>query len=407
MASLLDRLRCVQDVAVEGKRVVVRVDYNVPLADGRVADDSRIRASLPTLKNILERGGKPILLSHLGRPEGKVVPALRLDPVAASLRELLGSPVNKLDTCVELLGSPVNKLDTCVGDEVVQAIEEWEPGSVILLENVRFFPEETANEAGFARKLAGLGDLFVNDAFATLHRAHASTLGIADYLPSYAGFLVQKEIEALARLTDNPEHPYVAIIGGKKARSKLGTLRDLVDRVDAILIGGGFLHAQGHNVGRSIVDESLFDEILLISEKAEEKGVPIVLPCDAVVAAELSDSAATAVVQIDDIPVDGIGLDIGPETIALFREKIVGARTIMWAGPMGAFEFDPFVAGTREIGQALAESDAFTVVGGGETGEAVKKLGIVEGISRISTGGGACLALLRGKSLPALEALRD
>jgi len=397
MASLLDRLRCVQDVAVEGKRVVVRVDYNVPLADGRVADDSRIRASLPTLKNILERGGKPILLSHLGRPEGKVVPALRLDPVAASLRELLGSPVNKLDTCV--------------GDEVVQAIEEWEPGSVILLENVRFFPEETANEAGFARKLAGLGDLFVNDAFATLHRAHASTLGIADYLPSYAGFLVQKEIEALARLTDNPEHPYVAIIGGKKARSKLGTLRDLVDRVDAILIGGGvaftFLRAQGHNVGRSIVDESLFDEILLISEKAEEKGVPIVLPCDAVVAAELSDSAATAVVQIDDIPVDGIGLDIGPETIALFREKIAAARTIMWAGPMGAFEFDPFVAGTREIGQALADSDAFTVVGGGETGEAVKKLGVVEGISRISTGGGACLALLRGKSLPALEALRD
>ena len=397
MASLLDQLRCVQDVAVEGKRVVVRVDYNVPLADGRVADDSRIRESLPTLKNILERGGKPILLSHLGRPEGKVVTALCLDPVAASLRELLGSPVNKLDTCV--------------GDEVVQAIEEWEPGSVILLENVRFYPEETANEAEFARKLAGLGDLFVNDAFATLHRAHASTLGIADYLPSYAGFLVQKEIEALARLTDNPEHPYVAIIGGKKARSKLGTLRDLVDRVDAVLIGGGvaftFLHAQGHNVGRSIVDESLFDEIALISEKAEEKGVPIVLPCDAVVAAKLSDSAETAVVRIDDIPVDGIGLDIGPETIALFREKIAAARTIMWAGPMGAFEFDPFVAGTREIGQALAESDAFTVVGGGETGEAVKRLGVVEGISRISTGGGACLALLRGKSLPALEALRD
>jgi len=397
MASLLDQLRCVQDVAVEGKRVVVRVDYNVPLADGRVADDSRIRASLPTLKNILERGGKPILLSHLGRPEGKVVTALCLDPVAASLRELLGSPVNKLDTCV--------------GDEVVQAIEEWEPGSVILLENVRFYPEETANEAEFARKLAGLGDLFVNDAFATLHRAHASTLGIADYLPSYAGFLVQKEIEALARLTDNPEHPYVAIIGGKKARSKLGTLRDLVDRVDAVLIGGGvaftFLHAQGHNVGRSIVDESLFDEIALISEKAEEKGVPIVLPCDAVVAAKLSDSAETAVVRIDDIPVDGIGLDIGPETIALFREKIAAARTIMWAGPMGAFEFDPFVAGTREIGQALAESDAFTVVGGGETGEAVKRLGVVEGISRISTGGGACLALLRGKFLPALEALRD
>jgi len=397
MVSLLDRLRCVQDVAVEGKRVVVRVDYNVPLADGRVADDTRIRASLPTLKDILERGGKPILLSHLGRPKGKVVKELRLDPVAASLGELLGKPVHKLDTCV--------------GDEVARAIEEWEPGSVILLENVRFFPEETANEAGFARKLAALGDLFVNDAFATLHRAHASTLGIADYLPSYAGLLVQKEIKALARLTDNPEHPYVAIIGGKKTRSKLGTLRDLVDRVDAILIGGGvaftFLRAQGHNVGKSIVDESLFDEISLISEKAEEKNVPIVLPSDAVIATELSDSAQTLTVPIDDIPYDAMGLDIGAGTIGLFREKIATAKSIMWAGPMGAFEIESFAAGTREIGKALAESDAFTVVGGGETGEAVKKLGVADGISRISTGGGACLALLRGKALPALEALRD
>ena len=397
MANLLDRLRRVQDVAVEGKRVVVRVDYNVPLADGRVADDSRIRASLPTLENILERGGVPILLTHLGRPEGKVVEGLRLDPVAQSLGELLGKPVRKLNTCV--------------GDEVTQAIDEWEPGSVILLENVRFFPEETANEAGFARKLASLGDLFVNDAFATLHRAHASTLGIADYLPAYAGLLIQKEIEALSRLTDSPDHPYVAIIGGKKARSKLGTLRDLVDRVDAILIGGAvaftFLRALGHNVGGSIVDESLFDEILAISEKAKEKNVPIVLPRDAVVAAELTDSAKTAVVQIDDIPADGMGLDIGPETIALFREKVATAKSIMWAGPMGAFEFSPFSAGTAEIGQALSQSDAFTVVGGGETGEAVKKLGVAEGISWISTGGGACLALLRGKSLPALEALRD
>jgi len=397
MGNLLDRLRRVQDAAVEGKRVVVRVDYNVPLADGKVADDSRIRASLPTLENILERGGAPILLTHLGRPEGKVVPALRLDPVAKRLEELLGKTVRKLNTCV--------------GDEVTQAIDEWEPGSVILLENVRFFPEETADEAGFARKLAALGDMFVNDAFATLHRAHASTLGIADYLPAYAGLLVQKEIEALARLTDSPEHPYVAIIGGKKARSKLGTLRDLVDQVDAILIGGGvaftFLRSLGQNVGGSIVDESLFDEILLVSQKAEEKGVPIVLPRDAVIAAELSDTAESLVVPINGIPSDAMGLDIGPETIALFGEKIATAKTIMWAGPMGAFEFAPFSAGTKEIGQALAESDAFTVVGGGETGEAVKKLGLAEKMSLISTGGGACLALLRGKALPALEALRE
>ncbi len=397
MASLLDQLRCVQDAEIEGKRVVVRVDYNVPLADGKVSDDARIRASLPTIENILERGGKPILISHLGRPEGKVVEGLRLDPIADSLRELLGKDVRKLNTCV--------------GDEVIQAIEQWEPGSVILLENVRFFPEEAANEAGFARKLASLGDLYVNDAFAALHRAHASTLGIADYLPSYAGLLVQDEIRALVRLTDDPKHPYVAIIGGKKARSKLGALRDLIDRVDAILIGGGvaftFLRARGHSVGNSIVDESLFEEINLISEKANEHKVSIVLPLDAVIAKELSDSAQTSIVAIDDIPDDSMGLDIGPNTIQNFQEIISSAKTIIWAGPMGAFEFAPFTAGTREMGKALGESGGFTVVGGGETGEAVEKLNVSQGISRISTGGGACLALLRGKALPALEALRD
>jgi phosphoglycerate kinase len=397
MASLLDQLRCVQDAEMEGKRVVVRVDYNVPLADGKVSDDSRIRASLPTIENILDRGGKPILITHLGRPEGKVVEELRLDPIADSLRQLLGKNVRKIDTCI--------------GDEVMQAMEQWEPGTVILLENVRFFPEEVANESGFARKLASLGDLYVNDAFAALHRAHASTLGIADYLPSYAGLLVQNEIKALARLTDNPEHPYVAIIGGKKARSKLGTLRDLVERVDAILIGGGvaftFLSAQGHSVGKSIVDESLFEEIKLISEKASNNDVSILLPLDAVIAREISDSAQTSTVAIDEIPEDAMGLDIGPETVRRFQEIISTAKTIMWAGPMGAFEYAPFTAGTREIGKALGESSAFTVVGGGETGEAVEKLNVSQGISRISTGGGACLALLRGKALPALEALRD
>jgi phosphoglycerate kinase len=397
MGSLLDRLRRVQDAAVEGKRVVVRVDYNVPLAEGRVADDARIRASLPTLKNILDRGGMPIIISHLGRPEGKVVPELRLDPVADRLQELLGHSVRKLESCV--------------GDEVKQAIAEWEPGSVVLLENVRFFPEEAADDAGFARELASLGDVYVDDAFATLHRAHASTLGIADYLPSYAGILVQQEIEALARLTDGPEHPYIAIIGGKKARSKLGALRDLVGRVDAVLIGGGvaftFLRAKGIDVGGSIVDESLLGEIELVIQNAQERDVPIVLPQDVVIAHELSDGADASVSAADEIPADSMGLDIGPETVRTFREQISKARTIVWAGPLGAFEFAPFSTGTREIGKALAESDAFTVVGGGETGEAVAQLGVSKGISWISTGGGACLALLRGKGLPALEALRD
>lgn len=397
MGSLLDRLRRVQDAAVEGKRVVVRVDYNVPLAEGRVADDARIRASLPTLKNILDRGGMPIIISHLGRPEGKVVPELRLDPVAECLQGLLGHSVRKLESCV--------------GDEVKQAIAEWEPGSVVLLENVRFFPEEAADDAGFARELASLGDIYVNDAFATLHRAHASTLGIADYLPSYAGILVQQEIEALARLTDGPEHPYIAIIGGKKARSKLGALRDLVGRVDAVLIGGGvaftFLRAKGVDVGGSIVDESLLGEIELVIQNAQEHDVPIILPKDIVIAHELSDGADASVSAADEIPADSMGLDIGPDTVRAFREQIAKARTIVWAGPLGAFEFEPFSTGTREIGKALAESDAFTVVGGGETGEAVAQLGVSKGISWISTGGGACLALLRGKGLPALEALRD
>ncbi len=397
MGSLLDRLRRVQDAAVEGKRVVVRVDYNVPFAEGKVADDARIRASLPTLKNILDRGGMPIIISHLGRPEGKVVPELRLDPVAERLQELLGQPVRKLDTCI--------------GDDVNQAIAQWEPGSVLLLENVRFFPEEVADDAAFARKLASLGDIYVNDAFATLHRAHASTLGIADYLPSYAGILVQQEIEALARLTDSPERPYIAIVGGKKARSKLGALRDLVNRVDAVLIGGGvaftFLRAKGISVGGSVVDESLLDEIGLVINNAQEHDVPIILPQDAVVAREIANCADTSVSAIDAIPEDSMGLDIGPETVRLFREQISMAKTIVWAGPLGAFEFEPFSTGTREIGKALSESNAFTVVGGGETGEAVAQLGVSDGISWISTGGGACLALLRGKGLPALEALRD
>ena len=395
MVDLIDRLRRVQDAPVDGKTVLVRVDYNVPLADGEVADDARIKASLPTLNYLLEHAAKPVLLTHLGRPEGKVTPALRLDPVAAHLQTLLGHPVHKLDDCV--------------GEEVKEAIEQGEEGSVFLLENVRFHSEEVAEEALFARRLAELGDLYINDAFATLHRAHASTLGICDYLPSYAGLLVQREIEALSHLTDNPTRPYVAIIGGKKARSKLGALRDFLDQVNTILIGGGvaftFLRAQGIQVGDSLVDESLLGEITKLIKAAAEKGVTIHLPRDVVVAPELSAEAQTKVCPTTDIPSGWMGLDIGPETIGEFRDQIAVAKTIVWAGPMGAFETEPFSHGTEEIAAALAGADAFTVVGGGETGEAVTKSGYAEGISYISTGGGACLALLRGKSLPALQVL--
>ncbi len=395
MSDMIDRLRRVQDAPVDGKTVLVRVDYNVPLANGEVADDARIKASLPTLNYLLEHAAKPVLLTHLGRPEGKVVPALRLDPVAAHLQTLLGRPVHKLDDCV--------------GEEVKEAIEHGEEGSVFLLENVRFHSEEVADEAPFARRLAELGDLYINDAFATLHRAHASTLGICDYLPSYAGLLVQREVEALSRLTDNPTRPYLAIIGGKKARSKLGALRDFLDQVNAILIGGGvaftFLRAQGVDVGNSLVDESLLGEITELIKAAAEKGVAIHLPCDVVIAPELSAEAQTKACLATDIPSGWMGLDIGPETIGEFRDQIAMAKTIVWAGPMGAFEIEPFSHGTAGIAAALAGADAFTVVGGGETGEAVTKFGYAGDISYISTGGGACLALLRGKSLPALQVL--
>jgi phosphoglycerate kinase len=396
MGELLEGLKRVQDAPVEGKRVLVRVDYNVPLKDGEVSDDSRIRASLPTLKHLLDRGARPILLTHLGRPEGKVVPDLRLDPVASTLRSLIEHPVTKLDDCI--------------GPSVEKGIDAAEEGGIILLENVRFHPEETANESGFSRKLAALGEVFVNDAFATLHRAHASTLGVSDFLPSYAGMLVQHEVEVLSRLTDGPERPYVAIIGGKKARSKLGAVRGLIDRVDGLLIGGGvaftFLRAKGLDVGKSIVDESLVAEIGGLIRVASDAQVDILLPQDVVVAEALDENAATETCDVDAIQAGWMGLDIGPETVKAFAQRIASAKTIVWAGPMGAFEVTPFAVGTEGIAQAMADSSAFTVVGGGETGEAVTRMGYAERMSYISTGGGACLALLRGKRLPALEALR-
>jgi len=397
MGELLEGLNRVQDAPVEGKKVLVRVDYNVPLKDGLVSDDSRIRASIPTLEHLLERGARPILLTHLGRPEGKVVADLRLDPVANALQALIDHPVEKLDDCV--------------GTSVEEAIGAASPGTIVLLENVRFHPEETANEARFARQLAGLGDLFVNDAFATLHRAHASTLGISDYLPSSAGMLVQHEVEILSRLTSGPERPYVAVIGGKKARSKLGAVRGLLERVDGLLIGGGvaftFLRAKGIDVGASLVEESLVDDISGVIRAAEDAQVDILLPRDVVAARSLEETSETQTCDIDAIPDGWMGLDIGPKTVDAFGERIAFAKTVVWAGPMGAFEIEPFAAGTEGIARAMAASDAFTVVGGGETGEAVAAMGYGDRMSYISTGGGACLALLRGKVLPALEALRS
>jgi phosphoglycerate kinase len=373
----------------------VRVDYNAPLTGGRVADDARLRASLPTLHHLLEHRAKVVLISHLGRPEGHVVEDLRLAPVAAHL--------------ADLLGQPVLQLDDCVGPAVSDAVEGGSPGDVFLLENVRFHREETTNESGFARELARLGDVFVNDAFATIHRAHASTVGIADHLSSYAGFLMEREIAALSCL-EEPNRPYLAIVGGRKARSKLGALRDLVPRVDEILVGGGvaltFLRAFGADVGDSVVDVGLFDEIREIQATAEREKTTIRLPEDVVIGVDLSPNGEIRTCGARSIPAGWQGLDIGPKTVEQFAGRILAAKTIVWTGPLGAFEVEPFSAGTRGIGEAVAESDAYSVIGGGETGEAVARFGLVDRISYVSTGGGACLAFLRGKQLPALEALR-
>ena len=388
-------LRGVGRADVEGKTVLVRVDYNVPLSGGRVTDDGRLRASLPTLHHLLEHGAKVVLISHLGRPEGRVVEDLRLAPVAACL--------------ADLLGRPVRQLEDCVGPAVDDAVETGSPGDVFLLENVRFHREETTNESGFARELARLGDVYVNDAFGAVHRAHASTVGIADHLPAYAGFLMEREIAALSCL-EEPDRPYLAIVGGKKARSKLGALRDLVPRVDEILVGGGvaftFLRAFGADVGDSAVDEGLLDEIREIQAAAEREDTTIHLPEDVIIGVDLSPDGEIRTCDARAIPAGWQGLDVGPKTVERFTDRILGAKTLVWTGPLGAFEVESFSGGTRRIAEAVAESDAYSVIGGGETGEAVARFGLADRVSYVSTGGGACLAFLRGKQLPALEALR-
>jgi len=387
-------LRSVEQADVGGRSVLVRVDFNVPLSEGEVADDTRVRASLPTVEYLLEHDAKVVLISHLGRPEGRVIDELRLAPVGRCL--------------AELLDRPVQQLDNCVGPAVEEAVVAGGPGDVFLLENVRFHRAETTNESEFARQLARLGDLYVNDAFATVHRAHASTVGIADHLPAYAGLLMKQEIDALSTL-ESPGRPYVAIVGGKKARSKLGALRDLVSRVDEILIGGGvamtFLRAFGAEVGDSAVDEELFDEIREIQAAADRENTQIHLPEDVVIGVDLSADGETRICDARSIPAGWQAFDVGPETVERFAERILGAKTLVWTGPLGAFEWDAYAAGTRGIGEAVAESGAYSVIGGGETGEAVARFGLTDRVSYVSTGGGACLAFLRGKHLPALEAL--
>ena len=386
--------KTIRDLEVQGKRVLVRVDFNVPMQDGQITDDRRIRESLPTIQYLLERGAKVILMSHLGRPKGKRDPQYSLRPVAQHLSELLGRPVRFLEDCV--------------GEAVEQAVQAMAPGEVALLENLRFHPEEEANDADFARALARLGDLYVNDAFGSAHRAHASTEGVAHHLPAVAGFLMEKELRYLGSILTQPERPFVAILGGAKVHDKIGVIQNLLPKVDRLLIGGGmaftFLKAQGYEIGRSLLDSEGIEFARQVLQEADQK---IVLPVDVVVAPSPEAEAQAQVVPIDQIPPDQMGLDIGPQTVARFSEMIRPARTIVWNGPLGLFERATFAAGTRGVLQAVAESGATSILGGGDTAAAAEQLGFADRITHISTGGGAALEFLEGRTLPGVAVLME
>ena len=390
--------KTVSDVLVRGKRVLVRVDFNVPLDDERrIADDRRITESLRTITFLRKQGARIILASHFGRPGGIVKDELRLDPVA--------------DRLSELLGAPVTKLQDCVGPEVERAVAAMKDGEVVLLENLRFHPEEEANEPGFARALAALADLYVNDAFGTAHRAHASTVGIAAHLPAVAGFLMEKELTYLSRALEEPTRPFVAILGGKKVSDKIGVIRNLLGKADALLIGGAmaytFLRAQGRAVGASLLEEDKLDLAGALMREAAERSLAFHLPDDVVVADRFAEDAAARTVAADAIPDGWMGMDIGPKTAAAYRRVILDAGTVMWNGPMGVFEFPPFAGGTRAVAQAMVDSTAVTIVGGGDSAAAVEKFNLADRMTHISTGGGASLEFLEGRVLPGVAVLAD
>lgn len=387
----------IRDVEVTGRRVLVRVDFNVPLDDGRITDDRRIREALPTITELRRRGARVILASHFGRPEGKVVEDLRLDPVAQRLSELLGVPVAKLADCV--------------GPDVQRAVAQMHNGDVVLLENLRFHPEEEANDPAFARALASLADLYVNDAFGTAHRAHASTVGVTRFLPAVAGLLMEKELIYLSRALEDPRRPFVAILGGKKVSDKIGVIRNLLTKADALLIGGAmsytFLRATGLSVGKSLTEDDKLDLARSLLEDAAKRRVTFRLPDDVVVADRFAEDATARVVSAKAIPAGWMGMDIGPQTSAAYAAVIAGAGTVMWNGPMGVFEFRPFSAGTRAVAEAMAKSKAVTIVGGGDSAAAVQQMGLADRMTHISTGGGASLEFLEGKELPGVAALLD
>jgi len=386
--------KTIADISWSGKRALVRCDFNVPLdANLNITDDTRIRAAIPTIRYLLDHGAIVILCSHLGRPKG-VTESLRLNPVAKRLSELLGKPVKKLDDCI--------------GPEVEAAVAASKPGDVLLLENLRFYAEEEKNDPEFARKLAKLADVYVNDAFGTAHRAHASTAGVAAYLPAVAGFLMEKEIQFLGEAIQNPQRPFVAILGGAKISDKIGVIENLLAKADTLLIGGGmantFLKAKGYQMGDSLVEEG---SVQLAAELLQKGGSKLVLPVDVVIADAFSAEAKSQVVSADSVPAGWRVLDIGPKSVELFAGKIKGAKTVVWNGPMGVFEFPPFAKGTFAIAKALADSGATTIIGGGDSVAAVEQSGLADRITHISTGGGASLEFLEGKELPGIAVLNN
>ncbi len=389
----------INDIDVKGKRVLVRVDFNVPVDDkGNITDDRRIKAAIPTIKTLADRGAKVILVSHFGRPKGGPDNKYRMDNMAKRLGELMGTTIVKVDDCI--------------GDEPKNAIANLAPGGIVLLENVRFYKEEEANDEGFAKKLSELADVYVNDAFGTAHRAHASTAGVAKFLkPAVSGYLMQKEIDIMGKALSNPERPFVAILGGAKVADKLGVIKNLLEKVDTLIIGGGmaytFLKAQGSEIGKSLLDAEKIDFAKEMIAKAKSKGVQLLLPVDTVVTDDFKNPTLSKTVASNQIPAELQGVDIGPETIKIFSKAIADAKTVVWNGPMGVFEVAQFAVGTRSVADALTKCKGTSIVGGGDSAAAVEQMGFAEKVSHVSTGGGASLEFLEGIELPGIAVLTD
>ena len=391
--------KTVKDIDVSGKRVLVRCDFNVPMKDGVITDDIRITSALPTIKYLIENDAKVILMSHIGRPKGEPKPEFSLKPVADRLAQLLGMDVVFAAS------------DVVVDDSVRAKADELKPGQVMLLENVRYRKEETKNEEPFTGELASLGDIFVNDAFGTAHRAHCSTAGLAKYMPSVSGFLIEKEVKFLGDALEDPQRPFLAIMGGAKVGDKIPVIENLLKKVDSLIIGGGmsytFFKAMGYEIGKSILDEESIDLAKELMKKAEDAGVKLLLPVDTVCAKEFDNDSESGVFYRDSIPADMMGMDIGPKTVERYKTAIAEAKTVVWNGPAGVFEMPNFAAGTKAIAEALASSGAVTIIGGGDSAAAVEQFGLADKMTHISTGGGASLEFLEGKDLPGISCLEE